>query len=61
MLLNGLLQILSFFYLAFVVAMVLGMNETDDWHVIMSSTIRRWTKLILAMAAIAIGVQILGN
>ena len=59
--LSGILQILSCFYLAFVITFVLGMNESDDWKIIFSSAIRRWLKLVAALLAIAAGVHILGS
>jgi len=54
---NGWLHVLSCFYLALVVTLILGVIEFDDWRPILSSTLRRWAKLIGALIIIGVVVQ----
>ena len=59
MTLNGWLYVGSCFYLAVVVTLILGILEFDEWRAIWRSTVRRWLKLIGALVAIGVVVQLL--
>jgi hypothetical protein len=55
---RGLLNVISMIYLAFVVALVFGINEHDMVKPILRATVRRWAKLLLALVAIGIIIYI---
>ena len=61
MLSKSLIHIFSFLMLAFVVSMVLALNESDEWKIIFGSILRRWLKFTLAIILISIAVIILGG
>jgi len=56
---GGWLHLGSCLYLGLVVALILGVLEFDEWRGIWRSTLRRWLKLIGALAIIGIVVQLL--
>jgi hypothetical protein len=55
---RGLLNVLSMIYLAFIVALIFGINEYDSLKPILRSTVRRWVKLLLALLVIGVIVYI---
>ncbi|MBN1517944.1 hypothetical protein JXA32_15370 [Candidatus Sumerlaeota bacterium] len=61
MLAKGLIHVFSFLMLSFVVCLVLGLNESDEWRVVAGSVLRRWAKFTLAMVLISVAVILLGG
>jgi hypothetical protein len=55
---TGVLHIASCLFLALIVTLVLGIIEHDNWSPLWRSAVRRWLKLIGALIAIGLVVQV---
>lgn len=57
----GTLNIISIIYLSFVVAFIMGLNDHDAPKKVIRTTLRRWLKLLAALAVIGAVVLLLSH